>query len=216
MSEKVALYARVSTGDKEQTPETQLYALRKYCERVEWEIVEEYVDIAQAKDYRKRKAWQKLQKDARQYKFRVVVVFKLDRAFRSVRECENCLSDWQDRNIAFKCITQDVIDTTTAMGKFVLQVMAAAAELESSLISDRVKAGMERARNEGKHLGRPSKGITLDNIVNALKEGGNISAAARSLKISRASIHRICRINGLEAQEILETPLNGNGVQKGR
>jgi len=74
---KVALYARVSTDDKEQNPETQLYALRNFCRDASWEIHQEYVDRARAKDYKHREAWQQLQKDARQHKFKAVLVFGL-------------------------------------------------------------------------------------------------------------------------------------------
>ncbi|MBA7577992.1 hypothetical protein ES708_19848 [subsurface metagenome] len=81
---KVALYARVSTDDKEQNPETQLLALRNFCNDAGWEVYREYVDYGRAKDYKHREAWQQLQKDARQHKFKVVLVFRLDRAFRPV------------------------------------------------------------------------------------------------------------------------------------
>ena len=154
---RCAIYARVSTDDKEQTPETQLYALRKFCCEAKWEVFHEYVDKARAKDYTHRVAWQQLQKDARQHKFNLVLVFRLDRAFRSVRECLNLIEDWYERGITFKSISEDVIDTTTSQGRFILQIMAAIAELESSIISDRVKAGMARAKSQGKHVGRPKK-----------------------------------------------------------
>lgn len=154
---RVALYARVSTDDREQNPETQLYALRRYCQDADWEIYQEYVDIARAKDYAHRQRWLQLQKDARQHKFQTVLVFRLDRAFRSVRECLNLIEDWHERGIAFKSISEDVIDTTTSQGRFILQVIAAIAELESAIISDRVKAGMTRAKSQGKHIGRPKK-----------------------------------------------------------
>ena len=141
---KIALYARVSTDDKDQDPETQLYALRQFCLDAAWDIYREYVDRARAKDYTRRQAWQQLQKDARMRKFGVVLVFRLDRAFRSVRECVNCLEDWQGRGITFKSIKEDVIDTTSSQGRFILHIMAAVAELESSVIGERVAAGMAR------------------------------------------------------------------------
>jgi len=149
---KVAMYARVSTDDKEQNPETQLYALRNFCRDADWQVYKEYVDLARARDYKHRTAWQQLQKDARQHKFKAVLVFRLDRAFRSVRECVNLVEDWYDRGIRFKSVAEDVIDTTTAQGRFILQIMAAIAELESSIIGDRVAAGMARAKAEGKPI----------------------------------------------------------------
>ena len=192
---RAALYVRVSTDDKNQTVETQLFALRRYCKDAGCEIVKEYADEARAKDFTARKAWAELQKDAKQHKFQTVLVFKLDRAFRSVRECENTLQEWGERGIGFRSITQDSIDTTTSMGKFVLQILAAAAELESSLISDRVKAGMNRAAAEGtrtgKPIGKPRLKITLDDIEAVLTVNNyKISSTARDLKCSRAYIRK--------------------------
>lgn len=149
---KAALYARVSTGDKNQDPETQLYTLRQFCETAGWEVYQEYVDRARAKDYTNRKQWQQLQKDARQRKFKVVLVFRLDRAFRSVRECVNCLGDWHERGIGFKSLGEDIIDTSTSQGRFILHIMAAVAELESAVIGDRVTAGMARAKAQGRRI----------------------------------------------------------------
>lgn len=140
---KAAIYARVSTDDKDQNPETQLRILREFCARAGWEVTGEYVDQARAKDYPRRIRWQQLNKDARQHLFKVVVVYKLDRAFRHVKECLNCLEDWTERGIAFKCVTQDAVDTTTSMGRFVLQILAAAAELESSLIWQASKSKLQ-------------------------------------------------------------------------
>jgi len=151
---KVALYARVSTDDKEQDPETQLYALRQFCQDAGHEVYQEYVDRARAKDYVHRKAWRQLQKDARQHKFKALLVFRLDRAFRSVRECLNCLEDWQERGIAFRSLKEDAIDTTTSQGRFMLEVLAAVAELESAIIGERVSAGMARAKAQGNSIGR--------------------------------------------------------------
>lgn len=187
---KVAIYARVSTDDKNQNPETQLFALRKFCVNAGWEIYCEYVDRARAKDYKARMAWGRLLSDARMYRFNVVMVWKLDRAFRSVRECVNILADWQERNIKFKAITQEAIDTTTSMGKFVLQIMAATAELESSLIGDRVKSGIERRRAEGKAWGRKRKPFDKDRAHALLDSGLNISQVALALNCSRRKVYR--------------------------
>ncbi len=187
---KVALYARVSTDDKHQDPMTQLHALRQFCQDAEWEIHEEYVDRARARDYTGRTQWQKLLKDARQRKFKVVLVLRLDRAFRSVRECTNCLEDWAHRGIAFKSLQEDVIDTSSGQGWFILHIMAAVAELESSIIGDRVSAGMARAKAQGQRLGRKMLEIPVINICDALRNSATITAAAKSLGCSRAYIHQ--------------------------
>lgn len=152
---KVALYARVSTNDKEQTPETQLYALREYATARNWEVVGEYVDTASAADQRGRKEWRRLLDEAQKKRhFDAIAVLKLDRAFRSVPELHRTLDTLSHHNVSFISITQP-IDTSSSMGKFTLTVLAAAAELERDMISERVREGMARAKAEGKHVGRP-------------------------------------------------------------
>jgi len=187
---KVALYARVSTDDKEQNPETQLFALRRFCQDAEHEVYQEYVDHARAKDYVHRKAWRQLQKDARQHKFKLVLVFRLDRAFRSVRECLNVLEDWQERGIAFRSLKEDAIDTTTGQGRFMLQVLAAVAELESSMISERVRAGMARAKAQGCSFGRKPLALPVINVYDALRGTSSVPLAAERLGCSRAYIYK--------------------------
>lgn len=199
-NQRVAIYARVSTDDKNQDPETQLLAVRDFCKRAEWEVVREYVDKARAKDYKHRTAWAEMLKDARAHQFKVVVVFRLDRAFRSARECSNTVEDWSERGIGFKSVREDMIDTTTSSGKFVLQIMAAIAELESNIISERVSAGITRTRAEGNRYGRKSlgekKGITRAKVEQAVKETGSLNKAAKALGISRRSVGRILKAEG--------------------
>lgn len=201
---KVALYARVSTDDKEQNPETQLLALRNFCNDAGWEVYQEYVDQARAKDYSHRKDWQQLQKDARRRKFKVVLVFRLDRAFRSVKECVNLIDNWQEMDIAFKSLKEEVIDTTTSQGRFILQIMAAMAELESSVIGDRVKAGMARAKAEGHSLGRKMLNLDVISIYDALHTYKNIAEAASELKCSRAYIYQELAKYGTNPKEVIE------------
>ncbi len=190
MSDRVVLYARVSTSDKDQNPETQLYALREYCARAGWEIAGEYVDHARAKDYKHRVNWQRLLDDSRQHRFKTILVFRLDRAFRSVRECSNTVQEWYDRGIAFKSLREDVIDTTTYQGKFILHIMAAVAELESGIISERVSAGIARTKAEGNHFGRKRKPFNWRKVKESLDRGQSISGIARELGYSRAKIYR--------------------------
>jgi len=201
---KVALYARVSTDDKEQNPETQLYALRNFCRDAGWEIHQEYVDRARAKDYKHREAWQQLQKDARHHKFKAVLVFRLDRAFRSVRECANLVGDWYDRGIRFKSVAEDVIDTTTSGGRFTLQIMAAIAELESSIIGDRVVAGMARAKAEGKPIGRKQLGISVITLYDGLRDSATVGVAAEKLGCSRAYIYAELAKFGTTPRAVIE------------
>lgn len=187
---KVALYARVSTDDKNQDPETQLFALREYCQKSEYEIAGEYIDFARAKDFKRRLQWQKMLKDARQHNFKTVLVFRLDRAFRSVRECVNTVQEWFDNGIAFKSLREDVIDTTTSQGRFILHIMAAVAELESSIISERVAAGIARTKAEGNSFGRKKKPFDAELVRSLQAQGLSISAIAKQTGYTRQKIYR--------------------------
>lgn len=192
---KVAIYARVSTEDKHQDPETQLYALREFCNKAEWEVVGEYIDQARAKDFKHRTAWQKLLVDARQRNFKAVLVFRLDRAFRSVRECSNTVQDWLDYGIGFKSLREDVIDTTTSQGRFILHIMAAVAELESGIISERVSAGIARTRAQGNRYGRKPKEFDWPLVKAQIEAGLPITKISRDLGYSRARIYRAIKEN---------------------
>ena len=143
------LYARVSTTDKDQDPDTQLFPLREYCGANDWHIAGEYVDRASARDLAHRKDWRNLLDHCsrRRGKF-VVVVFKLDRAFRSVKDMHDTLATWELQDIEFRSIREQ-FDTSTAVGRLLLNMLAAVAEFELEMIRERVKAGMDRARRQG-------------------------------------------------------------------
>ena len=200
-SSRVAVYARVSTDDKSQNPETQLLQLREFCERAGWEIYKEYVDQARAKDYEHRTAWTQLQKDGNRRMFKFVAVYKLDRAFRSVRECCNRVEEWDAMGIRFVATSQD-IDTSTPMGRYFLHTLAAVAELESSLIGDRVSAGIRRRRAEGKPWGRKPFNISSQSICEALEAAGSVRIAAARLRCSIPYIYKILKPLGLNPSKI--------------
>ena len=151
---RVGLYARVSTLDKDRDPETQLVALREFVRAQGWEIFREYVDHAPARDLTHRTAWRELLDDAARKRFKTVVVFRLDRAFRSVKDMHDTLATWELLGIAFKSVREQ-FDTGTAVGRLLLNLLAAVAEFELEMIRERVRAGMDRARRQGKRIGRP-------------------------------------------------------------
>ena len=201
---KIALYARVSTSDRDQDSETQLMALRDYCRMQGWEVVAEYVDQASARDLAHRTAWRQLLDDASRRRFKAVVVFKLDRAFRSVKDMNDTLATWDALGIQFKSIREQ-FDTGTAVGRLLLNLLAAVAEFELELIRERVKAGMERARGQGKRIGRPKvterRGFKrrFGAILERLSDG-NISRrrAAQELGIGYATLKRLLDAEGVK------------------
>ena len=151
---RIALYARVSTRDKEQTPDSQLYFLRDYAAQRGWEIVVEYVDRVSATNLRDRTDWRDLLEHVRKGGLDLVLVTKLDRAFRSAKDTYDTLAYLDQHKIGFVAATQP-IDTTTSTGKLLLGVLAAVAEFERTLIVERTLDGLERAKKQGKKLGRP-------------------------------------------------------------
>jgi len=194
---RVAIYARVSTIDKNQDPETQLMPLRDYCAAQGWEIYKEYIDTASALDIAHRTAWREMLDDAAKKKFSVVLVFKLDRAFRSVKHMHDTLYTWEALGISFKS-QREQFDTATALGRLLLNLLAALAEFELELIRERVKAGMERAARQGKKIGRPRvtdrRGFQdrYKTILERLR-AGDISRrrAAKELGIGYATLKRL-------------------------
>ncbi len=194
---RVALYARVSTVDKDQRPENQLIAMREYVEAKGWEIVHEYVDKASALDIRGRKAWRELETDAGRHKFGGVLVWKLDRAFRSPKHMYDTLSVWQQAGIEFLSV-RDNVDTTTPMGRFMVGLLALLAELELGITAERVKQGLHTARMQGKRIGRPggttAKDFTerWDMVRPVLLRGEmSISKASEILGIARSTVRHL-------------------------
>ena len=152
---RIALYARVSTRDKDQTPDTQLYPLREFCRQSGWTDVTEYVDLASATDLKRRVAWNQLLEDARHKKVDLIIVWRMDRAFRSVLHAAQTLESLKLWNVGLKSYQEAWLDTTSPMGEMMYYITIAYAQLEKSLIAERVKAGMDRAQRQGKALGRP-------------------------------------------------------------
>ena len=199
----VCLYARISTSDNDQDPETQLMALRDYCRANDWEVVKEYVDTASARDLAHRTAWRELLDDCAKRKCKVVVVFKLDRAFRSVKDMHDTLAVWELLGVEFRSLREQ-FETSTAVGRLLLNMLAAVAEFELEMIRERVKAGMDRARRQGKRIGRPSvmdrRGFKkrFRAVLERLNDG-HISRrnAAKELGIGYATLKRLLDVNGV-------------------
>lgn len=209
---KIALYARVSTADKNQNPEVQLDKLRSYCEEMGWTPVE-YVDYASAADFIKRKQWAQLMKDAAQRKFQLVLVWKLDRAFRSMIHAANTLNMLRSYNVGFRSMQESAVDTSNAMGELVFNILASVAQFERDIIAQRVRAGLDYAKAKGTRsgnaIGRPRYEIPVKNVCNALYEGKSYRAAAKILSeqykmpISGGFVQMRIRREGLTKEEIL-------------
>lgn len=199
---KVALYARVST-DK-QTTDNQMIRLREWADRMEWEVYKEYIDIRSGKDTR-RPALQEMLNDAKHKEFDCVVAVKLDRIARSVIDLKKVMEDLQSWSIGVKMLDQD-IDTTTASGRFMITIIGAVAEFEREMIVERTNDGLNRARKQGKKLGRKTRELSPYQIEKAkaiIAENPNISQ--RQLAEQFEGIARPQLIKQLKALGILQS-----------
>lgn len=143
---KVALYARVSKAHTHQDPEAQLQPLREMCRARGWVIAQEYVDRGWSGAKESRPALDQLMVDAERglRDFEVIAVWKFDRFARSVRHLVTSLEKFQAWNIGFLSLTED-INTATPYGKMIFTILGAVAELERSLIAERIRNGMKKA-----------------------------------------------------------------------
>jgi DNA invertase Pin-like site-specific DNA recombinase len=162
---RTALYLRVSTA--QQKPDLQVDGVHGYAARAGLEIVAEYLDRAVSGRQEGRPQLQALMRAARQHTFACVLVWKFDRFARSVSHLLRALEEFNHLGIRFISV-QDQVDTASPMGKAMFTIIGAMAELESSLISERVKAGMAAARARGKPLGRPATPAPLVSRIEAL------------------------------------------------
>jgi DNA invertase Pin-like site-specific DNA recombinase len=148
---RAAVYARVSTVNMGQDPTMQTRELVEYCQRRGWDIVGEYVDrgVSGAKD--SRPELNRMMADAQRRRFDAVLVWKFDRFARSVSHLLRALETFHSLGVEFVSLSEQV-DTFTPTGKMILTVLGAVAELERSLIVERVRAGMRNARAKGKRI----------------------------------------------------------------
>src|SRR5262249_17134101 len=178
---KAALYARVSTFDQE--PENQLQELRRYIEARGWTATE-VVDRGVSGSKDRRPALDTLIRDAKRRRFDVLVCWRLDRLGRSLRHLVTLIEELQSLGVAFVSLGEG-IDCTTPAGKLQLHILAALAEFERARIAERVRAGLSRARTQGKRLGRPRKAPAAIAIP-----GGSVRAAALAWNVSKSTAAR--------------------------
>lgn len=184
---RAALYLRVSTLD--QHPETQLHDLRGLAVQRGYEIVATYEDrISGAKA--KRPGLDGMMADARHGKFDIVLVWAFDRIARSVRHFLEVLDELNHMEVEFVSFRENV-DTGGPLGRAMIIIVGAIAELERSLIIERVRAGMRRAKLEGRRLGRPPLNVDRDALIRDRNRGQSLKQIAKLHGISKASVIRV-------------------------
>jgi DNA invertase Pin-like site-specific DNA recombinase len=185
---RVALYARVSTFD--QHPETQLLDLEQLAVHRGWQVVETYVDQGISGTRVRRPALDKLMADAARHKFDIVAVAAFDRLARSVRHLLETLDEFNRLGLEFISIRENV-DSASALGKAICVIVGAIAQLERDLIIERVRAGMRRARLEGRRLGRRPLDLDHEAILRDRNRGLSLGQLAKLHQASRTTIRRI-------------------------
>jgi DNA invertase Pin-like site-specific DNA recombinase len=183
---RVAIYLRVSNID--QHPETQFLDLRQLAAQRGFEIVQEYSDTISGVKAR-RPGLDQLMFDARRAKFDVVMVWAFDRPARSVRHFLEVLDELNRLNIEFISFREN-IDTGGPLGRALIVIIGAIAELERNLIVERVRSGMRRAKLEGRRIGRPPLSVDRDALIRDRSRGHSLRQLAKTYGISRASVAR--------------------------
>jgi DNA invertase Pin-like site-specific DNA recombinase len=167
----------------------QLRELREFCERRGWSVTDEYVDVGISGSKEDRAELNRLMADAHRRRFDAVVVWKFDRFARSVSHLLRALETFKALGIDFVSLSEQV-DTSTPTGKMVFTVLGAVAELERSLIAERVRAGIRNARAKGKKLGRPRVAVDAARIVALRGRGLSWSAVCRETGIGKGTAQR--------------------------
>ncbi len=195
---KIAIYARVSTADKDQDLNTQLMPLREFVKAQSWEVFNEYTDQVSAADIVHRTSWRELLKDASKRKFDLLLVWRMDRAFRSVLDAATTLERLRTWGVGLRSYAEPWLDTTSPFGEALYYITVAYAQLERGILRERVKAGMDRARKLGAKIGRPRvtdrRGFNqaFGAVLERLRDGSiSRGQAAKELRIGYATLIRL-------------------------
>jgi DNA invertase Pin-like site-specific DNA recombinase len=189
---KVAIYARVSTQHQEN--DMQLTPLREYVQRMGWEATE-YLE--KESSMKKRPVFDRMIEDARQRKIDTILVWKIDRFARSMKQFVNVTCELASHGVSVRSLTQNISsDASDPMGKFLLGLFGLLAELERNIIVERVKAGVAEAQRQGKHCGRPMKVFARGKAEKLRKQGMSWRAIAAKLGVSVSTIRDALGVGG--------------------
>ena len=193
-SMKIALYARVSKDDGKQDVENQLHELRQFAVRNKWEIAGEYIDRASGKTSTERPQFKRMFEDASKRKFDLVLFWALDRLSREgVLETLQHFKQLDQWGIGWRSYTETFFDSCGPFKDAVISIMASLAKIEREKISERTKAGLRRARREGKILGRPRVSVDVRKVRTLQAGGLGLRGIAEQTGWSLSSIMRTLR-----------------------
>jgi DNA invertase Pin-like site-specific DNA recombinase len=204
---RTALYCRVSTVD--QHPETQLGELRQFAANKGFQVVGEYIDHGFCGAPVRRPALDRMMDDARRNKFDVLLVWSCDRLARSTKHLLQTIDELNGMGVQFLS-QREAIDTEGPLGRAILVIVSAMAELERCIIIERVRAGMRRARLEGRQIGRARLDVNRRQVVEDRRSGMSLTQVAKKHGISRASVCRLVK----EANHSHAVPAFGGNAQE--
>jgi DNA invertase Pin-like site-specific DNA recombinase len=207
---KAAIYVRVSTPD--QHVESQLYDLRELASQRGFEVVHEYEDRGVCGKKARRPGLDLLMADARRKKFSVVLVAAFDRIARSTRNFLQVIDELDSMGIEFISRRENV-DTSGPMGRLFVTIISAIAELERSLVVDRVKSGMRRAKLEGRQIGRSRLDVNREQVVIDRRSGLSLTQVAKRHNISRASVCRLMKEANGDCSLAIAIPSGDAGLE---
>lgn len=190
MIKRAGIYARVST--KDQNTEQQLEELKEYCKRAGIEIINEYIDDGVSAFCKNRPAFMELIEDVRKKKINVVIVWKLDRLSRSLKDLIATIEYFKSHNTEFISYSQNGIDTSTSTGKLLFNLFGMIAEFERDLISERTKLKLNFLKKNGIKLGRPNK-IDLKMAYKLRNEGLSLSRIASQLNCDPSTVSKVLK-----------------------
>lgn len=175
---RAAIYARVSTRD--QHPENQLRPLREFCRKRGWTVEGVYTDRGVSGALHQRPALDRLLERARARRIDTVVVWRFDRFARSTRHLIESLEEFRALGIGFVSLSE-LVDTSTPAGEALFTVAAAFAKFERDILRERVMLGLDRARAQGKRLGRPRLKVDADQVRHLARKGLSINQIVRQV-----------------------------------
>ncbi|MBA3804370.1 MAG: recombinase family protein [Acidobacteria bacterium] len=185
---KVGIYARVSTHDQQTLP-LQIKALRDYVKRRRWTLALQVKEVGSGAKHRPQR--EELLCAARRREIDVIAVWRLDRWGRSLADLVVTLKELSDVGVGFVSLNE-ALDLTTPSGRAMAGMLAVFAEFEREIIRERVRAGINQARLEGRPHGRPRSAALKEKEVRKLHAKGHSQAEiARRLQIGRTSVRRL-------------------------
>ena len=182
----VAIYARVSTDSQEL--QQQIDACERFCDFKDFTVLKIYDDVGSGKSYKNRKGFVQMLDDVRQLKYKGIVVFRLDRLFRNVVEAVNIIQEFDNKNIEIFSISES-LDTSTAIGRAMRDIILVLAKLERENIIEATKERLQALKDSGKKLGRPSiSQFKIDKIKELRKAGYSYRKIAEEMHIKKSTV----------------------------